>query len=97
MADKVTSTNTLAVGIEYDDNTKSTGKATKYVKLPNPKSNLSESQIKTVFEPLIVTRTVDDVPQYFFGSNSTGALDDYNPIVKTAYTEAVETIELDLD
>lgn len=83
MADKVTQTKTLGVGIQHGGTTTQT---TTYIKIPNPKQNLNESQIKTAVQLYISSGIL--------GNTDGGTL--INPVVKTAYTETVETTDLDI-
>ncbi len=85
MADKVTVTNILAVGIEYPDPETGATK-TAYIKLPKPKSNLTEQQIKTNVLPLI-RDVLNDVHNNGF---------DTATAIATAYTEDQTTTELDI-
>lgn len=59
MADTVSASNNLSVGIEYinsEDGAKKTG----YIKIPNPKSNLTEQQIKNQVGAVITNNVLID-------------------------------------
>lgn len=88
MADKVTTTKILGVGLEYtkqDDGTKKTV----YLKLPNPTSNLTESLIKEKVSTLITgTEPIFKTPDYHDFDSDTA--------ITTAYTEQVQTVEFDI-
>ncbi len=84
MADKVTQSKILGVGIQHGA-TDQTSKTT-YIKIPNPKENLTESVIKTAIQFYISSGIL--------GNDEGGTL--INPVIKTAYTETVETTELDI-
>lgn len=49
MADTITSSRTLEIGIEYDSADNTSGKRTATIKLPNYSTNVSEQSIKTAF------------------------------------------------
>lgn len=93
MADKVTTTYTLAIGIEYIDS--STEKAkTVYLKIPNPRSGLTENTIKNTMAQLLPSNPTSVQPILLRPDNGqpfNGTSD-----VKTAYTESQEVIEVDI-
>lgn len=55
MADKITTTKTIAIGFQWTD-TNLQEKVT-YVKFPNPKANLEKSSINDVFNALAGTQS----------------------------------------
>lgn len=89
MADKVTVTKTLGIGYEYlDSETQKT--KTVYLKVPNPKDNLTESQIKTAALNFI---TGED--PIFLPPNSSQPFDTATAIA-TAYREEIQTTNYDI-
>lgn len=87
-ADKLTSTNILGIGIDYMD---AEGKnRTRYISLPNPKSNLTEQQIKTAVQGLIGGTTPIIV------NPVTGEPLDTETAIVTAYTEVKQVREVDI-
>lgn len=85
MADKVTTTNTLGVGIEYPDAEKGTIK-TAYLKIPNPKIGLTESQIKNAVGNLLTAEILKDIHGNVISTTA----------IATAYTETQEVVDLDI-
>lgn len=88
MADKITEGTILAIGLEYADVSADKIK-TAYVKVPNPKNNLTEQEIKTVAQQLIngdgaILR------------DANGAPFDSETAIVTAYREYTKTIEYDI-
>lgn len=93
MADKITITNILAVGIRYTSDYTTDKKSTIFMKLPNPQSNLTEQQIKNVFTPLLTTQEGQG------GAFLTAPTDenfDSSASVHTAYTEYQKVVDIDL-
>lgn len=84
MADTITRTNTLAIGIQYVDSEAKEKIA--YVKIPNPREELQESAIKAAGQKLIDNILLDPEGGEF-GTDTK---------VETAYTEKVTIEELDL-
>lgn len=84
MADSITSGSTLNIGLEYDD--EGTTK-TIYIKLPNPKDNLTESEIRTQTNAFINEQVVLDPNGNPFSTSS----------VATAYTLAETKYKIDLE
>lgn len=89
MADTVTTTKTLAIGFEYVDSETAKTK-TAYLKIPNFKTSLTETQIKNAAQNLISGENpiLKDPQDKNF---------DTATAIATAYTETVETTELDLE
>lgn len=85
MADKVTVTNTLSVGIDNPNYEKGTLRTT-YIKIPNPKMGLSEAQIKTAVSPLLSSAILQDERGFDISTTA----------IATAYTETQEVVELDI-
>lgn len=85
MADTQTTTLTLNVGIEYTDPT-TEKKKTSYIKIPNYKSGLTESQIRAAINPLIT----NDILRDTYGEPMSTSQ------VVTAYTEDQEVLEIDI-
>lgn len=90
MADKITEGTILAIGLEYEG-VSSEGPKTKtaYVKVPNPKSNLTEQQIRTVALQLISGEGA-------ILRDAEGDDFDSDTAIVTAYTEYEKKIEYDL-
>ena len=88
MADSITSSSELAVGLDYtiteDGQTK---ERTTYLKVPNPKANLTESQIKTAMNTFINQQIILDPDGKPFSETSIG----------TAYTQNETKIDIDLN
>lgn len=88
MADTITNTNTLAVGLEYTDTTTDTVK-TVYLKVPNPKSGLSETTIKNTIQKFISGENpILKTPQFQDFDSATA--------IATAYTETVQRTDYDI-
>lgn len=83
MADKTTITKILAVGAKYTDENNTEKIA--YVKIPNPKNSITESDIKTRSADLFNNILNDPL-----GASMTAAQ------IETAYTEETTKVELDL-
>lgn len=95
MADKTTTTNNLVISVEsirtFGD--KAGQKRTINFKLPNPRSNLTETEIKTATTPLLTKQGNNSTP--FWTDPDTGqAMSDAK--ILSAYTESVTTIEYDI-
>lgn len=89
MADKVTVTKTLGIGYEYlDSETQKT--KTVYLKVPNPKDNLTESQIKTA-----ALNFINGEDPIFLPPNSSQPFDTATAIA-TAYREEIQTTNYDI-
>lgn len=89
MADKVTITKTLGIGYEYlDSETQKT--KTVYLKVPNPKDNLTESQIKTA-----ALNFINGEDPIFLPPNSSEPFDTATAIA-TAYREEIQTTNYDI-
>lgn len=90
MANKITEGTILAIGLEYEGVT-SEGPATKtaYVKIPNPKNNLTEQQIKNVAMQLISGEGA-------ILRDAEGDDFDTETAIVTAYTEYEKKVEYDL-
>lgn len=88
MADKVTTSKTLGVGLEYIS-TETQKAKTVYLKLENPKTNVTETTIKTAVQNLIS----GDDPIFL-----TPEEEEFNSAtaVSTAYVEEVRTTEFDI-
>lgn len=91
MADTVTTTNTLGIGFEYIDSETQKTK-TVYLKVPNPKNGLTESQIKTAAANLITGANPILLPP----ENKSDIPFDTSTGIITAYTETIETTEYDI-
>lgn len=95
MADKTTTTNNLVISVE---STRTVGdkagqKRTINFKLPNPRNNLTEQQIKTATTPLLTVQGNNSTP--FWTDPDTGtAMSDAQ--IASAYTEIVTTVEYDI-
>ena len=87
MAQTTTTTNTLGVGLEYNDTAAQRIK-TAYLKIPNPKNNLTEQEIKTAVLTLI--NGEEPIIKDTFGNAF-----DTTTAIATAYTEAQEVIDID--
>jgi len=91
LADSITSSFELSVGLEYltGDGTSSGGTAmrTVYLKIPNPKENLTESEIKTAVGSFINQKIVTDEEGHDFSTTS----------IATAFTTSEEKINIDID
>lgn len=88
MADKTTNTEILGVGLEYIDTDTSTTK-TVYLKVQNPRTSLTEQQIKEQTLKLISgTDPILLTPQ--------GQTFDTSTAIATAYTESVERTDYDI-
>lgn len=94
MADKITTTNILAVGIRYTSDYTTDKKSTIFMKLPNPQSDLTEQQIKNVFTPLLTTQ--EGQGGAFLTNPTTDENFDSSASVHTAYTEYQRVVEIDL-
>lgn len=89
MADTITTTNILGVGLEYvDDETQRT--RTTYLKLPNPKSDLTEQQIKAGVLTLIdgTEPILKDINGNAFNTETA---------IATSYFEDQEIIDMDIE
>lgn len=100
LADKITETNILAIGVRYiseyaTDAGEADKKKTIYLKLNNPKENLTAQQIKNVTEPLLQTQP--EQAGAFWTNPITGENFDSNASVFTAYTEYQKIIDYDLE
>lgn len=84
MADTITSSRELDIGLDYDDNGTT---RTVYLKIPNPKANLTETTIRTQTTTFINAGIVKDPNDEAFSSTSIG----------TAYTVDETKINIDLD
>lgn len=92
MADKITEGNSLAIGLTYDytnpdDQVIKTRNT--YIKVPNPRSGLTEQQIRTVAAQLIAE-------DGGIIRNAEGGTYDSSTAIFTAYTEYEKKIEYDL-
>jgi len=83
MADKVTTTKTLGVQVEYLDT--SADKKTATFKIPNYKSNLTESEIKEKFQPFLNITVFEDENE-----------ETPNKTILSGYIEDSEKVELDI-
>ncbi len=95
MANKITETTTLNIGVEYTrvSGDKAGSKRNVYFKLTNPKDNLTEEQIKAATENLLTTQSGDTTP--FWTDPDTGeALSDAK--IFTAYTEYEKKIDIEI-
>lgn len=89
MADSTTSTFILGVGLEYED-TETAKTKTTYLKIPNPKDDLTEQQIKTAVHTLIDGENPVLLDSYGNAFNS-------NTAIATAYTETQEVIDIEIN
>ena len=89
MSDKVTTSDILGVGLEYMD-TETLKAKTTYLKIPNPKDNLTESQIKTA-----VTNLISGENPILLTTQ--GETFDSATAITTAYRETQEIIEIDIE
>lgn len=87
MADIVTTTRTLGIGIDWTDAEEGKDKTT-YLKIANPKNSLTESEIKTAVGTVLTNGILLDAKG--------GALPTDTSIISTAYTEDQEVIEVDI-
>ena len=84
MADTIKSSNDLSVGLEYTDTDNKT--KTIYLKVPNPRSNITESEIRTAMNTFINQQIVKDPEGQAFSTTS----------VSTAYTVNEQKVSLDV-
>lgn len=85
MADTIKSTHELDIGLDYiDDEGK---EKTAYIKIPNPKTNLTESTIRTQMTTFINAGIIKDPNNEPLSSTSIG----------TAFTVDETKIDIDLD
>lgn len=85
MADSIKSSFELSVGLDYlTDDAK---EKTVFIKLPNPKTTLTESEIRTAVGTFINSQIVFDPAGNAFSTSS----------IATAYTTAEEKIDIDID
>lgn len=87
MADKITTTNILGVGLTYTDS--DAKEKTVYLKLDNPKTGLTESDVRTHVMPALT------------GENPLFLTPEENPFdtttaILTAYTEQTTKTEYDI-
>lgn len=98
MADKITETNILGIGVRYisevDPDTSIATYKTIYFKLNNPKSNLTAQEIKTVTEPLLEVQGGNTTP-FWTDPRTNEAMSDAS--IYTAYTEHKQETEFDLE
>lgn len=88
MADSISSSSELAVGLDYTKDEEGVLKnRTVFLKIPNPKSNLTESQIKTAMNTFINQQIILDPDGKAFSTTSVG----------TAYTQNETKIDIDLN
>lgn len=95
MADKITETRTLNIGVEYVRATgdKAGTKKTTYFKLTNPKENLTEQEIKNATESLLTPQSGNVNP--FWTDPDTGeAMSDAK--IFTAYTEYERKLDIEI-
>lgn len=85
MADTITSSQEIAIGLDYTNI--EGNQRTIYLKLPNPKAGLTESQIRTQMTTFINSQIVLDPTGEPFSTTSIG----------TAYTLTENKIDIDLD
>lgn len=88
MADKITEGTILAVGLEYESLENKI--KTTYVKVPNPKNDLTEALIKQIFNEKIIGGPSPIL------RDAEGDAFDTDTAVLTAYTEYEKKIEYDL-
>lgn len=86
MADKITESTVLGIGIEYTTASYDTD-LTRYIEIPNPRSGLTETQIKTAMQNYLTGNVFLDKKT---GDTLVGAN------VKTAYTERTKIIDYDI-
>lgn len=86
MADTIKSTHELDVGLDYYDALSGKEK-TAYIKIPNPKANLTESTIRTQMTTFINAGIIRDPNDEPLSSTSIG----------TAFTVDETKIDIDLD
>ena len=84
MADTVKSSNDLSVGLEYTDTDNKT--KTIYLKVPNPRNNITETEIRNAMNTFINAQIVKDPEGQAFSTTS----------VSTAYTVNEQKISLDV-
>lgn len=94
MADSITSSYELSVGLDYLGWEKQSGTSerkqvtkTAYIKIPNPRANLTESEIKTAVGSFINAQIVFDPEQNPFSTSS----------IATAFTTSEEKINIDIE
>ena len=88
MADSITSSAELSVGLDYTiTEGEQTKNRTTYLKIPNPKANLTESEIKTAMNTFINQQIILDPEGQAFSTTSVG----------TAYTQYDTKIDIDLN
>lgn len=85
MADSITSNFELSVGLDYINAENAT--KTAYLKVPNPKENLTESEIRTAVGSFINAQIVKDPEGNAFSTSS----------IATAFTTSEEKINIDID
>lgn len=86
MADSISTGLSLNVGLSYSDPETGANKLA-YLSIPNPKSNLTENEIRAGVSPLITNNIIMDKHGRNFSETA----------ITTAYTEATEKIEIDID
>lgn len=88
MADKIKEGTIIAVGVEYTN--EEDKKKNVYVKIPNPKNNVTEEQIKSIFQEQIIGGATP-----LFIPPDGGTLDS-DTAVFTAYREYTREVEYDI-
>lgn len=84
MSDTVKSSNDLSVGLEYTDTDNKT--KTIYLKVPNPRNNITETEIRNAMNTFINAQIVKDPEGQAFSTTS----------VSTAYTVNEQKVSLDV-
>ena len=87
MADSIKSSNELNIGLDYLDVGEVTTTKTVYVKVPNPKANLTGTEIRNAAESFINQQIVKDPQGEPFSTTS----------IATAYTVREQKIDIDLN
>ena len=91
MADKITQSVILGVGIKYlavvDIEEGTTKDKTTYIKVPNPRSGITENQIKTAMQNYLTGNI-------FLDPRAAEPLE--NASIDTAYTEITKTTDYDI-
>lgn len=90
MADTIKSSNDLSIGLDYMEENAETGitsAKTIYLKVPNPKVNLTENEIRTATQTFIEQNIIKDPTGTPFSASAIG----------TAYTTKETKIDIDLN
>ena len=92
MADTVSTSIILGIGVEYTDTETQKAKTT-YLKIPNPKNNLTEQEIKDAAKLLVIGDENNTYEPLLLTSQGERFSE---TAILTAYREEQEIIELDI-